>query len=116
MATFGSAGMRATMTSPLSRRNSSVTCRWSGLKLCVTVPHRTITTCWMSGASGVRISTSSPWHAFGAASVIDGRRPQKYQGSKISIRSSRFAMPEFALKFDPATHTAPLGIRRATLW
>ena len=92
-----------------------MTWRWSGLKLCVTVPQRTMTTFLMSAASGVVISTSSPWQACGGESVIDGRRPQKYQGSKISMRSSRLPRPVLALKFDPATQMAPFGISSAVL-
>jgi hypothetical protein len=98
------------------RRNSSVTWRWSGLKLCVTVPARTSTTLVTVAASGVRICTSSPWRARGGASVMVGRRPQKYQGSKISMRSSRLLRPGLALKLELATQTAPLGISSAVLW
>ncbi len=60
--------------------------------------------------SQVAISNSSPWRASPGASAICGRGPQKYQGSKTSMLSSRLPKPGFAPKLDPATHTAPSGI------
>ena len=70
----------------------------------------------MSAASGVRISMSSPWQRLRRA--IGDRRATAAEVPRLEDLDAELAVarPEFALKFDPATQTAPFGISSAVLW